>query len=90
METLKLFKSYGVLAHEKCPVYSLYAPASGVYDIIDVVVPNRVFVSAPDGMNYIVSVDGENWLSLDMCLRSHYGIPSLLIFGRYYDFELDV
>lgn len=33
---VKIYKSYGCLAHEKQPVYSWACPASEIYDVIDV------------------------------------------------------
>ncbi len=36
---VKLYKSYGVLAHEKQPFYSYTVPASDIYDVIKVEIP---------------------------------------------------
>lgn len=36
---VKLYKSYGVLAHEKEPFYSYTAPASEIYDMVSVEIP---------------------------------------------------
>ena len=39
---LSLYKSYGVLAHEGHPVYSVHAPASDIFDRITVEVPDEL------------------------------------------------
>lgn len=36
---INIYKSYGVLAHEKEPFYSYTAPASDIYDVISVEIP---------------------------------------------------
>lgn len=43
---MKIYKSYGVLAHEKNPFYSVGAPASDIYDVIDVAIPYEVSFNA--------------------------------------------
>ena len=53
---IKLYKNYGVLAHEKEPVYTYLNPASGVYDRVTVDVPNIVGVN--DYGEYLVSLGG--------------------------------
>lgn len=52
---IELYESFGVLAHEKEPVYSLFAPASDVY--------NRVTVELPHVTGQTVL--GEPVLTLD-------------------------
>lgn len=36
---ISIYKSYGVLSHEKEPFYSYTAPASDIYDVISVEIP---------------------------------------------------
>lgn len=45
MDRVKLYKSYGVIAHEAHPVYTIGTPASDIYDIIEVTIPNGVTAS---------------------------------------------
>ena len=49
---IKLYKSYGVLAHEKEPVYTYINPASEIYDVISVEIPETF---NPRGVVHIAS-----------------------------------
>lgn len=40
--TIKIYASYGVLAHEKRPVYTESAPISDIYDALTVELPNDI------------------------------------------------
>ena len=53
---VELFASYGVLSHEKEPVFSLVLPASDIYDRVTVDLPDELVV----GTNY----EGEPLLKL--------------------------
>ena len=68
---MKLYKSYGVLAHEKQPVYTLYSPASDIYDEVNVVLPDgwyttqtvfdETLICSPDGDTYFANEILSNW-----------------------------
>ena len=65
---IKIYKSYGVLAHEKQPFYSVSAPASNIYDEIKVEMPCNVCESASGepyvtlgGVDYLVRESLTNW-----------------------------
>lgn len=65
---IKIYKSYGVLAHEKQPFYSVSAPASQIYDEIKVQMPCDVWDTASGepgvtlgGVEYLVSEILTNW-----------------------------
>ena len=58
-----IYKSYGVLAHEKQPVYTFDRPASEIYDEISALVPDgwrtaenaygETIVESPHGITYL-------------------------------------
>ena len=60
---MTIYKSYGVLAHEKQPVYSFDRPASEIYDEISVIIPEgwsieenghgETIVDSPHGITYL-------------------------------------
>lgn len=68
---MKIYKSYGVLAHEKQPVYTVDRPASEIYDVVDVVLPEGwetcegvygdKLICSPDGVTYIAGEILTNW-----------------------------
>lgn len=65
---IKIYKSYGVLAHEKQPFYSVSAPASPIYDEIKAEMPCEVWETASGepcvtlgGVDYIVREILTNW-----------------------------
>lgn len=75
---VSMYESYGVLCHEKESVFTLFAPASNVYDFITVDVPNVV------GFNLInepvVDCGGVEY-PLESVLKSRNSEPTLC----YYD-----
>lgn len=75
---IKLYKNYGVLAHEKDLFYTYFTPASVVYDRVMVDIPQVV------GMNVynepIVSLDGRDY-PLQAVLTAVDYAPAL----RWYD-----
>ena len=66
-----IYKSYGVLAREKQPVYTFDRPASEIYDAISVLVPDgwsigenaagETLVESPDGITYRGKEILSNW-----------------------------
>lgn len=79
---IKLYKNYGVLAHEKEPVYTYLNPASGVYDRVMVDVPNIVGVN--DYGEYLVSLGGMVYPLSDV-LATVDGEPALRLYdGQFY------
>lgn len=75
---VKLYKNYGVLAHEKESLYTYLKPASDVYDRVKVDVPYIVGVG--DYGEYLVLLGGEVYTLQDV-LSTVDGAPAL----RWYD-----
>lgn len=71
MQTIEIYKSYGVLAHEKQPVYTFDRPASEIYDVISVRIPDgwstaenaygETIVESPEGIYYLGEEILGNW-----------------------------
>ena len=75
---IKLYKNYGVLAHEKEPYYTYLNPASDVYDRVTVDVPHIVGVG--DYGEYLVLLGGTIYTLQDV-LSTVDDAPAL----RWYD-----
>lgn len=68
---MTIYKSYGVLAHEKQPVYTFDAPASEIYDTVEVEFPDgwsvgenaagETLVDSPHGITYRGKEILSNW-----------------------------
>ena len=68
---MKVYKSYGVLAHEKQPVYTVDLPASEIYDVVNVDLPEGwgtaegamgdQLICSPEGDTYLASEILTNW-----------------------------
>lgn len=72
-DKLTIYASYGVLAHEKLPVYTVSRPASDIYDTYTAILPEgwktaendagELLIEAPDGTlhlaNQLISNDGD-------------------------------
>lgn len=75
---IKLYKNFGVLAHEKEPVYTYFTPAAAAHDRVTVDIPQV------SGMNEydepLVSLDGRDYLLHDV-LATVDDAPAL----RWYD-----
>lgn len=81
---LNVFKSYGVLAHEKNPVYTVGRPASDIYDVVTVDIPESFPVWQNEAGSHIVSIDGEIY-SLNEVLSNRGDRPVLSWYdGRSY------
>lgn len=71
MQTIEIYKSYGVLAHEKQPVYTFERPASEIYDPVEVDLPDgwiiaentygETIVESPHGVTYLGREILGNW-----------------------------
>lgn len=72
---ITIYKSYGVLSHEKQPVYSYGSPASEIYDEITVELPGYIGVN--DYGEPMVDIDGKRYL-LSEVLRNYGDKPALL------------
>lgn len=59
--TTTIYKSYGVLAHEKQPVYSAYAPASDIYDRITVEINIPTFANEAGELGVVLG-GRKQWL----------------------------
>lgn len=77
---VEIYKSYGVLAHEKQPFYSQHAPASDIYDVITVDVPNAIGVNEMDDV--LIELDGATY-TLQEVLSNYGDAPALV----WYDGE---
>lgn len=75
---IKLYKNYGVLAHEKEAIYTYLKPASDVYDRVTVDVPQIVGVSGYG--EHLVLLGGEVYPLTDV-LTTVNDAPAL----RWYD-----
>ena len=57
-----LFESYGVLAHEKRPVYSDTVPASDAYNIITVEIPDEYPISENASGETLIDINGKTYM----------------------------
>lgn len=60
--TYKLYESYGMLAHEKRPVYSDMIPATNAYNVITVEIPDEYTLSENGAGDTLIDIDGETYL----------------------------
>ena len=58
----KLYASYGVLAHEKRPVFTDTIPASDFYDVITVDIPDKYPISENIFGQTLIDIEGETYL----------------------------
>lgn len=68
---MTIYRSMGVLTHEKQPVYTFDRPISEIYDTLNVKIPDRwcaavnqageALVTAPDGKTYLGREILINW-----------------------------
>ena len=78
---MEMYASYGVLTHEKHPVYSLSVPASEIYDTFDLTLPDGWrFCESTHGDTLIESPDGTLYLWYD--ILTNFGDHPVL---RWYD-----
>ena len=64
MKNYKIYKSYGVLSHEKKPFYSECAPASDIFEQITVEIPYPTWYTIQDKLG--VTIDGVDYLLSDV------------------------
>ena len=76
---IKLYKNYGVLAHEKEPLYTYHAPVSEVYDRVTVDIPQVIGMNEYD--EPIVSLEGMEYPLQDVLTTTMDGELAL----RWYD-----
>ena len=82
--TYKLYESYGVLAHEKTPIYSDQIPASDAYNVITVDIPDEYPLSENAAGETLIDIDGGTYL-LQEVLSNRGDHPVLRWFdGRNY------
>ena len=77
---MKLYESYGVLAHEKKPVYSINIPASESYNEITVCIPEEVAICENAAGEKLAEIDGKVYLLAEI-LGNFYDKPCL----KWYD-----
>ena len=66
----KLYASYGVLAHEKTPIYSDEAPASEAYSIITVEIPDEYPLSENGLGETLIDIYGSTYLLQEVLTNS--------------------
>ena len=57
-----VFCSYNVLAHEKKNFYSVSAPASDIYDKVEITIPDEIVTGTNESGEPILSLDGMKYL----------------------------
>ena len=78
---MKLYKSFGVMGQEFAPVYSADSPASGIYDEIEVTLPDGWSMAENEAMETLLTApDGTVYLSYEVLSREG-DAPAL----RWYD-----
>ena len=82
---VNLYKSYGVLAHEKEPVYTYSNPASEIYDMVSVEIPETFKPCEAVNDNILVHVGGYDYL-INEVLTNAGDAPAL----GWWDGEKDV
>lgn len=75
---IKLYKNYGLLAHEKEPVYTYFIHVSAAHDLVTVDIPQISGVNEYD--EPLVSLDGRDYPLYDV-LATVDDAPAL----RWYD-----
>ena len=89
--TIRIYRSMGVLAHEKSPVYTCNAPANntpGLYDELTVELPAGWTAYETETGTVIVSPDGEKYMSYEV-LRDYGDDPALVWYdGETYHHKL--
>ena len=78
--THKLYASYGVLAHEKQPVYTDGLPVSDIYDIVTVDLPALVSIHHNAAGETLVDIDGQVYLFDDILSTDDQDQPILTWF----------
>ena len=82
---ISIYKSYGVLAHEKEPVYTYGNPASEIYDVVSVEIPETFKPCEAVNDNILVHVGGYDYL-INEVLTNVGDAPAL----GWWDGEKDV
>lgn len=78
--THKLYASYGVLAHEKQPVYTDGLPASDIYDLVTVDLPAGVSIHHNAEGETLVDIDGQVYFLNDILSTDDQDQPILTWF----------
>lgn len=78
--THKLYASYGVLAHEKQPVYTDGLPASDIYDLVTVDLPAGVSILHHAAGGTLVDIDGQVYFLNDILSTDDQDQPILTWF----------
>lgn len=63
---IKLYESYGVLAHEYEPVYTEQAPLTNAYNVVTVEIPDEYPISESITNETLIDIDGETYLLLQV------------------------
>ena len=57
-----VYCSYNVLAHEKKPFYSVHAPASDIFEKVEITIPDEIIDGLNDCNEPILILDGMKYL----------------------------
>lgn len=71
---VKVYKSYGLLTHEKVPYYSFGRPATEIYDILSLDIPN--VIGANETGEPLLDIDGRTYL-LNEVITNHGDKPAI-------------
>ena len=78
---MKMYATYGALAHEKGPVYTLGVPCGEIYDVYELTLPDGwEFADGVLGDTLIVDPEGTTYLASDI-LTNWGDEPALMYFG---------
>jgi len=73
----KVFCSHGVLGHEKRNFYSVHAPASDIYDTVDITIPDSIVIGVNDTDDVILDLGGVRYLLSEALTNDAYDNPVL-------------
>lgn len=81
--TMKIYASYGVLAHEKRPVYTVEAPAGDICDELTVELPEGWELAENEaGAPLLTMPTGETYLAREL-LTNRGDAPALRWYGGH-------
>ena len=64
---ITVYANYGVLAHEKTPVYTLH-PITGAYDKLSIQIPDDLYAGENHAGDVLLTIGGDTY-TLDEALR---------------------
>ena len=58
---MTIYCSYGVLGHEKRPVYSVHVPAGGIHDKVEINIPDENIIGKNECGEILLNLDGMTY-----------------------------